>query len=60
MDPAMMIVFLGIGFFLLTGLFGGLGFFFTMKANKRLAVIFFAIGFSCIAIFIISLFTFLK
>ncbi|MFV8828291.1 hypothetical protein [Alkalihalobacterium sp. APHAB7] len=59
MDPGMMIVLLGIGFFLLTGVFGGLGFFFIMKANKRLAAIFFAIGFSCIGIYIISLFTFL-
>ncbi|MDE5411844.1 hypothetical protein [Alkalihalobacterium chitinilyticum] len=59
MDPGMMIVLLGFGFFLLTGMFGALGFFFIMKAKKRLAAIFFAIGFSCIAIFIFSLFTFL-
>ncbi|OLO42499.1 hypothetical protein BTR23_00320 [Alkalihalophilus pseudofirmus] len=59
MDPAIIIVLVGIGFFLLTGVFGGLGFYFIMKANKRLATTFFAIGFSCIAIFIITLFIFL-
>ncbi|WP_209122660.1 hypothetical protein [Alkalihalobacillus sp. BA299] len=59
MDPAMVIVLLGIGFFLLTGVFGGLGFYFMMKVNKRLAATFFTIGFSCIAIFIITLFLFL-
>ncbi|MBU9712132.1 hypothetical protein [Evansella tamaricis] len=56
MQLEIMIVFLGIGLFLLAGLFGGLGIYFFLKKNRRvLSAVFMGIGFLLIVVYIISL-----
>jgi hypothetical protein len=57
METEMLIVLFGIGFFLLTGLLGGLGFYNILKNRKRKAILFFGAGFSFIAIYIIGILT---
>ncbi|MBU9721486.1 MULTISPECIES: hypothetical protein [Bacillaceae] len=52
----MMIVFLGIGLFIIAGLFGGLGIFSLFKNKKRLGVIYLVAGFLLIIIYMITLF----
>lgn len=56
LEHDLIIVIVGIAFFLFTGLFAVLGFFHAVKNQKKQAIISFSIGFACIGIFIISLF----
>ncbi|UCZ51532.1 hypothetical protein LGQ02_11680 [Bacillus shivajii] len=57
MESEIIIVFLGIGLFLLAGLFGGLGILFLLKnKRKQLSTIFLSTGVSLIAVYIITLF----
>ncbi|WP_017727952.1 hypothetical protein [Halalkalibacterium ligniniphilum] len=57
MSSDIIVVLTAFGFFLLIGVFGAIGIYSVLHGKKQRAKWSFAIGFACIAVYLVSMFT---